>query len=134
MTGRRETGRKETRRKEMGGKTNGSKERGVGETVAKESGGKEMIVKAMGVREKGGKVSGGKATGAQVSQATGGKGGRLISEREPDNSLPPSDKAAGLNVMEGIHQKSYSKAVTEGVRKRARVFVGTQQLGRLTES
>ena len=49
-----------------------------------------MIVKAMGVRETGGKV-----TGAQVSQEMGGKGDRLMSEREPDNSLPPSDKAAG---------------------------------------
>ena len=45
-------------------------------------------------------------------------------EREPDNSLPPSDKAAGQNVMEGIHRKSYSEAVIEGVRKRAMVFVG----------
>ena len=26
--------------------------------------------------------------------------------------------------MEGIHRKSYSEAVIEGVRKRARVFVG----------
>ena len=126
-TGRREAGRKETRRKEMGGKTNGSKERGVGETVAKESGwgrGKETIVKAMGVRETGGKVSGGKATGAQVSQETGGNGDRLMSEREPNNSLPPSDTAAGQNVMEGIHRKSYSEAAIEGVRKRTRVFVG----------
>ena len=118
-TRRRETGRKETRTKEMGGTTNGSKERGVGETVAKESGGKETTVK-----ETGGRVSGGKVTGAQVSQATGGKGDRLMSEREPDNSLPPSDKTAGQNVMEGIHRKSYSEAVIEGVRKRARVFVG----------
>ena len=70
-------------------------------------------------------MSGGKATGAQVSQAMGGKGDRLMSERESDNSLPPSDKAAGQNVMEGIHhRKSYSEAVIEGVRKRARVFVG----------
>ena len=121
VTGHEETGRKEMRRKEMGGKTNGSKER---ETVAKESGGKETIVKAMGVRETGGKVSGGNATGAQVSQATGGKGDRLMREREPDNSLSPSDKAAGQNVMEGIHRKSYSEAVIEGVRKRTRVFVG----------
>ena len=45
-------------------------------------------------------------------------------EREPDNSLPPSNKAAGQNVMDGIHRKSYSEAVIEGVRKRARVFVG----------
>ena len=44
--------------------------------------------------------------------------------REPDNSLPPSDKSAGQNVMEGIHRKSYCEAVIEGVRKRARVFVG----------
>ena len=46
-----------------------------------------------------------------------------MSEREPDNSLPPSDKAAGQNVMEGIHRKSYSEAVIEGLRKRMRVFV-----------
>ena len=69
-------------------------------------------------------MSGGKATGAQVSQETGGKGDRLMTERESDNSLPPSDKAAGQNVMEGIHRKSYSEAVIEGVRKRTRVFVG----------
>ena len=47
-----------------------------------------------------------------------------MSERKPDNSLSPSDKAAGQNVMEGIHRKSYSEAVIEGVRKIARVFVG----------
>ena len=47
-----------------------------------------------------------------------------MSGREPDNSLPPSDKAAGQNVMEGIHRKSYSEAVIGWVRKRARVFVG----------
>ena len=45
-----------------------------------------------------------------------------MGERETNNSLP-SDKATGQNVMEGIHQKSYSEAVIEGVRKRARVFV-----------
>ena len=73
----------------------------------------------MGVRE-----TGGKATGAQVSQETGGKGEMLMRDRDPDNSLPTSDKAAGQTVMEGIHQKSYSEAVIEGVRKRARVFVG----------
>ena len=43
-----------------------------------------------------------------------------MSEREPHNS----DKTAGQNVMEGIHRKSYSEAMIEGVRKRARVFVG----------
>ena len=78
----------------------------------------------MRVRETGGKVSGGKATGAQVSLEKGGKGKRLMSERELDNSLPPSDKAAGQNVMEGIHRKNYTESVIEGVRKRARVFVG----------
>ena len=31
----------------------------------------------------------------QVSRATGGKGDRLMSEREPENSLPPSGKTAG---------------------------------------
>ena len=76
------------------------------------------------MRETGGKVPEGKATGAQVSQETGAKVDRLMSEGEPDKSLPPSDKAAGQNVMEGIHRKSYSEAVIEGVRKRARVFVG----------
>ena len=46
-------------------------------------GGKETRVKSMGVRETEGKVSGGKATGVQVSQETGGKGGRLmVRERE----------------------------------------------------
>ena len=108
----------ETRRKKTGGKTTGAKERGVGET-----GGKETRVKVIGVRETGGKVSGGKATGAQVSQETGGKGDRLMGERETDNSLP-GDKAAGQNVMEGIQWKSYSAAVTQGVRKRARLFAG----------
>ena len=40
------------------------------------------------MRETGRKVSGGKEAGVQVSQETGGKGDRLMSEREPDNSLP----------------------------------------------
>ena len=97
----------------------------MGEAVAKElGGGREMTVKAMGVRETGGRVPGGKVMGAQVSQATEGKGDRLMTEREPDNSLPASDKTAGQNVMEGIHRKSYSEAVIEGVRKKVRVFVG----------
>ena len=95
-----------------------------GRRYRRNRGGGETIVKAMRERETGGKVSGWKATGGQISQETGGKGDRLMSEREPDNSLPPSDKAAGQNVMEGIHRKSYSEAVIEGVRKRARMFVG----------
>ena len=76
------------------------------------------------MRETGVKVSGGKATGAQVTQETGGKGDMLTSEREHGNTLPRSDKAAGQNVIEGIHRKSYSEAVIKGVRKRARVFLG----------
>ena len=60
--------------------------------------------------------------GAQVSQETGGKGDMLTCERETNRV--PSDKTAGQNVMEGIHRKSYSGAVIEGVRKRSRVFVG----------
>ena len=77
----------------------------------------------MGMRETRGKLSGGKAIRVQVSQEMGGKGDMLTGERETDNRLP-SDKAAGQNVMEGIQQKSYSEAVIEGMRKRARVFVG----------
>ena len=36
--------------------------------------------------------------------------------RETDNSLP-GDKAAGNNVMEGIHRKSYSNAVLGGAEE-----------------
>ena len=39
-------------------------------------------------------------------------------------ALSPSDKAAWQNVIERMHRKSYSEAVIEWVRKRARVFVG----------
>ena len=111
----------------MGGMTNGSR-KGSGEDSNEGVGGKETIVKAMGVMETGGEVSGGKATGAQVNKATGGKGDTLMSEREPDNSLPSSDKAAGQNEMEGILRKSYSEAVIEGVRKSARVYVGDSKV------
>ena len=72
-------------RKKTGGKTNAAKDRRVGETGTKETGGKEMGVREKGVRETGEKVSGGKAMGAQVSQETGGKGDRLMGEREIDN-------------------------------------------------
>ncbi|KAI0209946.1 hypothetical protein LSAT2_005383 [Lamellibrachia satsuma] len=79
--------------------------KGSGGDSSEGVGGKVTIVKAMGVRE---------TTEAQVSQATGEKGDRLMSERQPDNSLPPSDKVAGQNVMEGIHRKSCSEALIEG--------------------
>ena len=124
MTGHRETGRKET----------GCKQMGRNETVRKETGGettgvKETRTKVMGVRELGGKakgmkVSGWKVTLAQDSQETGGKGDRLMGEREIDNSLP-GDKTAGQNESEGIQQKSFSEVI-EVVRKKASVFVGTR--------
>ena len=106
VTGRRETGRKETGRKGTGGKTTGVKERGVGETRGKkgvgETGGKTTGVKERRVGEIRAKEWEVGETGAKE---TGGKG-------------------SGQNVMEGIERKSYSAAVIEGVRKRAKVFVG----------
>ena len=97
VTGRRETGRKETGRKGTGGKTTGAKERGVGETGGKEKGVGETGGKTTGVKER--------EVGETRAKETGGKG-------------------SGQNGMEGIERKSYSAAVIEGVRKRARVFVG----------
>ena len=107
MTGRRETGRKETGRKGTGGKTTGVKERGVGETGGKEKGVGETGGKTTGVKERGvGKTRAKEwEVGETGAKETGGKG-------------------SGQNVMEGIERKSYSAAVIEGVRKRARVFVG----------
>ena len=92
---------------ETGGKTTGVKERGVGETGGKdkgvgETGGKTTGVKERGVGETRAKEWGVGETGAKE---TGGQG-------------------SGQNVMEGIKRKSYSAAVIEWVRKRARVFVG----------
>ena len=107
VTGRRETGRKETGRKGTGGKTTGVKERGVGETGGKENGVGETGGKTTGVKERGvGETRAKKwEVGETGAKETGGKG-------------------SGQNVMEGIERKSYSAAVIEGVRKRARVFVG----------
>ena len=75
----------------------GGKEKGVGET-----GGKTTGVKERGVGETRAKEW---EVGETGGKETGGKG-------------------SGQNVMEGIERKSYSAAVIEGVRKRARVFVG----------
>ena len=107
VTGRRETGRKETGRKGTGGKTTGVKERGVGETGGKEKGVGETGGKTTGVKERGVGETRAKEweVGETGAKETGGKG-------------------SGQNVMEGIERKSYSAAVIEGVRKRARVFVG----------
>ena len=142
VTGRRETGRKETGKKGTGGKTTGAKERGVGETGGKEkgvgeTGGKEKGVGETGGKEKGVGETGGKTTGVKEREVgeTGGKA-TGVKEREvgetrakewevgEKGAKETGGKGSGQNVMEGIERKSYSAAVIEGVRKRARVFVG----------
>ena len=102
-----ETGGKEKGVVETGGKTTGVKERGVGETGGKEKGVGETGGKTTGVKERG--VGETRAKEWEVGE-TGGK--------------ETGGKGSGQNVMEGIERKSYSAAVIEGVRKRARVFVG----------
>ena len=96
LRGGKVTCRRETGRKETGRKGTGGKTTGVKERGVGETGGKEK-----GVGETGGKTTGVKERGVGE---TGAKG-------------------SGQNVMEGIERKSYSAAVIEGVRKRARVFV-----------
>ena len=116
---------------ETGGKTTGVKERGVGETGGKEkgvgeTGGKTTGVKEMGVgetrgKEKGVGETGGKTTGVKER----GVGETRAKEWEVGETAAKETggKGSGQNVMEGIERKSYSAAVIEGVRKRARVFV-----------
>ena len=142
VTGRRETGRKDTGKKGTGGKTTGAKERGVGETGGKEkgvgeTGGKETGVGETGGKEKGVGETGGKTTG-EKEREVGETGGKTtgVKEREvgetrakewevgETGAKETGGKGSGQNVMEGIERKSYSAAVIEGVRKRARVFVG----------
>ena len=89
-------------RKLRGGKVTGRRETGRKETGRKGTGGKTTGVKERGVGKTRAKECEVGETGAKE---TGGKG-------------------SGKNVMEGIERKSYSAAVIEGVRKRARVFVG----------
>ena len=122
VTGRRETGRKETGRKGTGGKTTGVKERGAGEKGVGETGGQTTGVKERGAGETGGKEkgvgeTGGKTTGVKER----GVGETRAKEWEVGEN---GGKGSGQNVMEGIERKSYSAAVIEGVRKRARVLVG----------
>ena len=107
LRGGKVTGRRETERKGTGGKTTGVKERGVGETGGKDNGVGETGGKTTGVKERGVGETRAKEweVGETGAKETGGKG-------------------SGQNVMEGIERKSYSAAVIEGVRKRARVFVG----------
>ena len=147
-----ETGGKEKGVGETGGKTTGVKERGVGETGGKEkgvgeTGGKTTRVKEMGVGETGGKEkgvgeTGGKTTGVK-ERGVGETGGKEKGVGETEGKTTgvkergvgetrakewevgeTGGKGSGQNVMEGIERKSYSAAVIEGVRKRARVFVG----------
>ena len=117
VTGRRETGRKET-----GGKTTGAKERGVGETGGKEKGVGETGGKEKGVGETGGKTTGVKEREVGEKRAkeweVGETGAKETGGKETGG------KGSGQNGMEGIERKSYSAALIEGVRKRARVFVG----------
>ena len=127
-----ETGGKEKGVGETGGKTTGVKERGVGETGGKEkgvgeTGGKTTGVKERGVgetrgKEKGVGETGGKTTGVKER----GVGETRAKEWEvgETGAKETGGKGSGQNVMEGIERKSYSAAVIEGVRKRARVFVG----------
>ena len=127
VTGHRETGRKETGRKGTGGKTTRVKERGVGETGGKEkgvgeTGGKTTGVKERGVAETGGKEKGVGETGGKT---TGVKERGVVETGGKEKGVGETEgKGSGQNVMEGIERKSYSAAVIEGVRKRARVFVG----------
>ena len=107
LRGGKVTGRKETGRKGTGGKTTGAKERGVGET-----GGKEK-----GVGETGGKETGGKTIRVKEREV----GETRAKEWEVGET---GGKGSGQNGMDGIERKSYSAALIEGVRKRARVFVG----------
>ena len=112
-----ETGGKENGVGEMGGKTTGGKEKGVGETGGTTTGVKERGVGETGGKEKGVGETGGKTTGVKER----GVGETRAKEWEVGET---GGKGSGQNVMEGIERKSYSAAVIEGVRKRARVFVG----------
>ena len=64
------------------------------------------------------KVPEAKTPGTQDSQETGGKGDKLMGEREMDNMLPGAT-TVGQNATEGIRRKSYSDVVikeeSEGV-------------------
>ena len=68
-------------------------------------------------KEKGVVETGGKTTGVKEREV----GETRAKEWEVGET---GGKGSGQNVMEGIERKSYYAAVIEGVRKRARVFVG----------
>ena len=127
-----ETGGKEKGVGETGGKTTGVKERGVAETGGKEkgvgeTGGKTTGVKERGVGETGWKEKGVGETGektTEVKERGVGEARAKEWEVEETGGKETGGKGSGQNVMEGIERNSYSAAVIEGVRKRARVFVG----------
>ena len=80
-------------------------------------GGKVTGRRETGRKETGRKGTGGKTTGAKEREV----GETRAKEWEVGET---GAKESGQNGMEGIERKSYSAAVIEGVRKRARVFVG----------
>ena len=125
-------GRTETRGTENGGKTTGAKATEVSETGGKEKGAKAMERRRWeGSRRMGRRCDRGRREGKRKegkchnSQETGGKGDRLMGERETDNSLPDDTTAKG-KATKGIPRKIYSEVVIEGVRRRAKVFVGNR--------
>ena len=132
VIGSRETGRKETGRKGTGGKTTGVKERGAGETGGKEKGVGETRGKTTGVKERGAGETGGKDKGVgETGGKTTGVKERGVGETRAKEwevgetgAKETGGQGSGQNVMEGIERKSYSAAMIEGVRKRARLFVG----------
>ena len=132
VTGSRETGCKKTGRKGTGGKTTGVKETGAGETGGKEKGVGETGGKTTGVKERGTGETGGKDKGVgETGGKTTGVKKRGVGETRAKEwevgetgAKETGGQGSGQNVMEGIERKSYSAAVIEGVRKRARVFVG----------
>ena len=132
LRGGKVTGRKETGRKGTGGKTTGVKERGARETGGKEKGLGETGGKTTGVKERGAGETGGKEKGVgETGGKTTGVKERGVGETRAKEwevgetgAKETGRKGSGQNVMEGIERKSYSAAVIEGVRKRARVFVG----------
>ena len=59
----------------------------------------------------------------QDKQKVGGKADMLMEKKGVDNMLP-NDATAIQNMTEEDRRKSYSEVVEEGVRRKARVFVG----------
>ena len=75
-----------------------------------------------GRKLRGGKVTGRRETGVKEREV--GETRAKEWEVGETGAKETGGKGSGQNVMEGIERKSYSAAVIEAVRKRARVFVG----------